>query len=191
MPYRAFRVTIPVLVEDANNGHALAVQDKIALIVEAHDQVDAVRRLERAIADRLPVGFTFLTVTTSLPMHAAMRVDWWEQEGPDAASFRRVLDGRYEGVNRENGSLRFTSLTVFTTEARTTVGTSRTFEIPFEDLHEHQVDSWTHNDHELIASDQIRLSIHVAGHFEFVDHNEGGVEMHMPVRYVPRPSSVV
>lgn len=189
MPFRAFRVNIPVLVEDAHNNHALAVHDKISLIVEAPSQIEAVRRLEAAIAERLPVGFTFMTVTASLQVHLFTRIHWLEPNDTGGERVHRHLDGRYEGVNRETGALRFGTFMEFRTpstswDGRPTVVIGARFEIPFEDLVDHRVVDWEHDEVEGVASDQMRMDVHVSGHFLGVDHDEGGVVLHVTERYV-------
>ncbi len=184
MTIRAYRIRVPVLVEDVNNPNALAVHDRLNVIVEAHSQLEAVRKLESAIVERMPVGFTFMTITETLPMHVYTRIHFLEPNDGEGERVHRHVDGRYDGINRQTGSLRFSPLMNVSTENAHGTVIMPTIEIPFDDVRDHRVIQVVRTPVEGVAADPLRMDVHVTGHFAYTDHSEGGVELHVPERYV-------
>lgn len=188
MPTRAWRIHIPVLIEDAVKPSALAIPDKISILVEAPSALEAARRLERALAERLPQRFTFMSWASELPTNLLTRLQWNEPGHPDGEPWLRHVDGRFEGVNRERGTVRFATLLNIAMNGQdegVVVIPDSYFDVPFENFTEYQLEPWSHAHVEGLSDDQRRLNALVSGSFELLTRDEDGVSFEIPERYVP------
>lgn len=185
MPIRAYRINFPVLIEDVDNPRALAVHDKLSVVVEAPSALEAARLLERAWGERLPLGFTFMTLTSALPLHLWTRIHWTELYVEGGERVHRHLDGVYGGIDRDVGALRFSPIMRVHANGEVREAVSdNVFVIPFDNLTDHRVVEEAHGLLEGVSDVQQRMDVHVSGLFQFVTYDEGGVHLETPTAYL-------
>ncbi len=196
MPYRSYRITIPVLVEDATNPRALAVHDKVSLTVEANSHHEAVRRLESFWNDHLPIGFSTIRRLAQYPINIMTRLAWVEPNPHYGERVHRHMEGRFEGVDADRGTFQFAP--AIEVDGQLTVGREDElppvaffgppFHIPVEDVDHVACRAWRHEvPLDGIADTQHRLVVQVTGHFVPFSYNQNGVELDVPAEYV-RPT---
>lgn len=186
MPIRSYRVTIPVLIEDVARPNGLAIHDKLEIIVEAQNGYEAARALERHWNENLPQGLSIIRRFERCPEHMATRIEWTDPP-EHAERVHRHMDGRFDGLDRDRGALRFTTWTDAIVGDVSTVIAGPTFEIPFEDISHVIAVEWHHEHFEGMDDIQRRLRVSVTGHFSSFNYEGGGVQITVPEAYVSRP----
>lgn len=187
MPIRPYRITIPILIEDVDHPNALAVHDKLEIIIEQENPYLAARALEHHW-NNLPMEYTIGQRLQRYPDGMGLRVEWPDPHlVPEGATrINHHMDGRYDGIDRERGLLRFTTWADYDVGGVISCGDGPTFEIPFENIRSVSDDPWEHDHYAGVDDVQRRIRVQVSGYFTAIRYDSGGIVLNALDRYIPR-----